>query len=85
MKATRHDYLYAPDGTPHVIDENGRTCTTDGAYHPWEDYYTKPGTLTGYEASCKNHRNAASKERRDNRKADKSSTNINSFLQGGFI
>ena len=85
MKAKRRDYILKPDGTPHVIDEAGRSCTVDGAYHPWEDYYTKPGTETGHEAACKNHRNAASKERRDKRKADNTESNINSFLTGRLI
>jgi len=41
-----------PDGTDHVIDDNGRTCTIGGDYHTWDNYRLSPKGKHGRTARC---------------------------------
>ena len=63
----QHRYRTKPDGTPHVIDDNGRTCSVGGDYHPWAKYRKSKGSYTGHAARCISCSNKGVVERRHKR------------------
>jgi hypothetical protein len=41
-----------PDGKPHIIDDNGRTCTACSEYKRWSHYAHIPKGRHGHAARC---------------------------------
>jgi len=60
-------YGLKPDGTPHVINDEGRTCNCCGDFHPWEEYRVvnrETGQRAAQCRSCTRKKAAARKTKK---------------------
>ena len=67
-------YRLKSDGTEHVIDDHGRTCsdgdTCGGIYKTWSEFRKLKGSRTGYTSRCVECVNAKAAVRREEKRKE---------------
>ena len=84
MRGKRTTYKH--DGTPHIINELGRTCSVGGDYHPWSEYRIERGRHVARCCKCANRLAIENRHRKVKRQAKEAkATPLTEFLSRKWI